>query len=100
GISFATTGALSCSIGAASLPAGAAALLLPSVASCNGSGTITVPANTSSTTNAVYTVTLTALGVAGTPAANAEITITVPAAPPPPVAASPPTISGVATKGQ
>jgi hypothetical protein len=84
GISFATTGALSCSIGAVSLPASAAALSLPSVASCNGSGTITVPANTSTTTNVVYTVTLTALGVAGTPAANAEITITVPAAPPPP----------------
>jgi hypothetical protein len=100
GITFATTGALSCSISAAALPASAAALSLPSVASCNGTGTITVPANTNTTTNVVYTVTLTALGVAGTPAANAEVTITVPAAPPPPVAASPPTISGVATKGQ
>jgi hypothetical protein len=100
GISFATTGALSCSISAAALPASAAALSLPSMASCNGTGTITVPANTNTTTNVVYTVTLTALGVAGTPAAHAEITITVPAAPPPPVAASPPTISGVATKGQ
>jgi len=99
-ITFATTGALSCSIGAAALPASATALSLPSVASCNGTGTITVPANTNTTTNVVYTVTLTALGVAGTPAANAEITITVPAAPPPPVAASPPTISGVATEGQ
>ena len=89
GISFATTGALTCSIGAVSLPAGAAALSLPSVASCNGSGTITVPANTSTTTNAVYTVTLTALGVAG-PAANAEITITVPAATPPPIVVTPP----------
>jgi hypothetical protein len=99
-ITFATTGALSCSIGAVSLPASAAALSLPSVAGCNGTGTITVPANTSTTTNAVYTVTLTALGVPSTPAANAEITITVPAAPPPPVATSPPTISGAATQGQ
>jgi hypothetical protein len=94
-IGYATTDALTCSIGAVHLPAGAAALSLPSVASCNGSGTITVPANTSTTTNAVYTVTLTALGVAGTPAANAEITITVPAAPvppppPPPVVVTPP----------
>jgi hypothetical protein len=85
GISFGTTGALTCSIGVVSLPASAGALSLPSVAGCNGSGTITVPANTSTTTNVVYTVTLTALGVAGTPAANAEITITVPAATPPPV---------------
>ena len=100
GISFATTGALSCSIGAVSLPASAGALSLPSVAGCNGTGTITVPANTSTTTNAVYTVTLTALGVPSTPAANAEITITVPAAPPPPVATSPPTISGAATEAQ
>ena len=100
GITFATTGALSCSIGAVSLPASAGALSLPTVASCNGTGTITVPANTSTTTNAVYTVTLTALGVPSTPAANAEITITVPAAPPPPVATSPPTISGAATQGQ
>jgi hypothetical protein len=100
GISFATTGALSCSAGAAALPASAGALSLPSVASCNGTGTISVPANTSTTTNVVYTVTLTAVGVPGTPAANAEITITVPAAPPPPVAASPPTISGAATQGQ
>jgi hypothetical protein len=91
-IGFATTDALTCSIGAVALPAGAAALSLPSVASCNGSGTITVPANTNTTTNAVYTVTLTALGVAGTPAANSEITITVPAAPvpPPPVVVTPP----------
>jgi hypothetical protein len=83
-VSFGTTNALTCTVGAVSLPASAAALSLPSVASCNGTGTITVPANTDSTTNAVYTVTLTALGVPGTPAANAEITITVPAAPPPP----------------
>ena len=41
GITFATTGALSCSIGAVSLPASAGALSLPSVASCNGTGTIT-----------------------------------------------------------
>jgi hypothetical protein len=100
GITFATTGALSCGIGAVSLPASAGALSLPSVASCNGTGTITVPANTSTTTNAVYTVTLTALGVPSTPAANAEITITVPAAPPPPVDTSPPTISGATTEGQ
>ena len=99
-ITFATTGALSCAIGAVSLPASAAALSLPTVASCNGTGTITVPANTSTTTNAVYTVTLTALGVPSTPAANAEITITVPAAPPPPVATAPPTISGTATQEQ
>jgi hypothetical protein len=92
GVSFATTGALTCSIGAASLPAGAAALSLPSVASCNGAGTITVPANTSTTTNVVYTVTMTALGVPGTPAANAEITITVPAATPPPVVVTPPPV--------
>ncbi len=108
-IGFATTEALTCSIGAVSLPAGAAALSLPSVASCNGSGTITVPANTSTTTNAVYTVTLTALGVAGTPAANSEITITVPAAPvppppvvvtpPPPVASTPPPSGGVGAPG-
>ena len=100
GISFATTGALSCAVGAAALPASAGALTLPPVASCNGTGTVSVPANTSTTTNVVYTVTLTALGVPGTPAANAEITITVPAAPPPPVAASPPTISGTATEGK
>jgi hypothetical protein len=81
--SFATTAAQTCSIGAAALPASAAALSLPSVASCNGTGAITVPANTSTTANVIYTVTLTALGVPGTPAANAEITITVPAAPPP-----------------
>ena len=92
GVTFATTGALTCSIGAASLPAGAAALSLPSVASCNGAGTITVPANTSTTTNVVYTVTMTALGVPGTPAANAEITITVPAAMPPPVVVTPPPV--------
>jgi hypothetical protein len=98
--SFATTAAQTCSIGAAALPASAAALSLPSVASCNGTGAITVPANTSTTANVIYTVTLTALGVPGTPAANAEITITVPAAPPPPVATSPPTVSGAATKGQ
>ena len=100
GISFATTGALSCAVGAASLPAGAGAPALPSVASCNGTATINVPANTNTTTNAVYTVTLTALGVPGTPAANAEITITVPAAPPPPVTSTPPTILGTATEGQ
>jgi hypothetical protein len=92
GVTFATTDALTCSIGAASLPAGAAALSLPSVASCNGTGTITVPANTSTTTNVVYTVTMTALGVPGTPAANAEITITVPAAVPPPVVVTPPPV--------
>jgi hypothetical protein len=78
--SFATTAAVTCAISGVSLPAGAAALALPSVASCNGSGAITVPANTSTTTNVTYTVTLTALGVPGTPAANAEITIIVPAA--------------------
>ena len=66
-VSFATTSALTCSIGAISLPAGAAALSLPSVASCNGTGAITVPANTSTTTNVTYTVTLTALGVPGLP---------------------------------
>jgi hypothetical protein len=92
GISLGTTGALTCSIGAVSLPAGAAALSLPSVSSCNGTGTITVPANTSTMTNVVYTVTLTALGVPGTPAANAEITITVPAAPPPVVVTPPPPV--------
>jgi hypothetical protein len=90
GVTFNTTDALTCSIGAVALPAGSAALSLPSVASCNGTGTITVPANTSTTTNVVYTVTMTALGVPGTPAANAEITITVPAAPPPPVVVTPP----------
>ena len=89
-VGFGTTDALSCSIGAVSLPAGSPALSLPSVASCNGTGTITVPANISSTTNVVYTVTMTALGVPGTPAANAEITITVPAASPPPVVVTPP----------
>ncbi len=78
--SFATTNAHTCSISATSSPTTAAALTLPSVASCNGTGTITVPANTSSTTSAVYTVTLTANGVAGTPPATASITITVPAA--------------------
>ena len=105
-IAFATGSAQTCSIGAVSLPASAAGLSLPSVASCNGSGTITVPANTSSTTNAVYTVTLTALGVPGTPAANREITITVPAAPAPtttppvvttptpPVVVTPPPVGG------
>ena len=81
--SFATTAAVTCAISAVSLPAGAAALTLPSVASCNGSGAITVPANTSYTTNVTYTVTLTANGAPGTPAASAEITITVPAAPAP-----------------
>ena len=81
-VAFATTSASTCSISAVSLPAGAAALSLPSVASCNGSGTIGVPANTNSNANAIYTVTLTA-DIPGTPAANAEITITVPAAPPP-----------------
>ena len=90
GVTFNTTDALTCSIGAVALPAGSAALSLPSVASCNGTGTITVPANTSTTTNVVYTVTMTALGVPGTPAANAEITITVPAATPPPVVVTPP----------
>jgi hypothetical protein len=97
-VSFATTSAQTCSISAISLPPGAAALTLPSVASCNGAGTIAVPANTSAS-NVVYTVTLTALGVPSTPVATAEITITVPAAPPPPVDATPPTISGSATQG-
>ena len=94
-VSFNATDALSCSIRAVSTPASAAALGLPA-ASCTGGapgtstggGTITVPANTSTTSNVVYTVSLTANGVAGTPPANAEITITVPAAPAPPVATS------------
>ena len=99
--SFATTNALSCSVSAVSLPAGAAALSLPSVASCNGTGAITVPANTSSTTSVTYTVTLTANGAAGTTPATAPITITVPAAPPPvPVNSSAPTITGNAVQGQ
>ncbi len=55
-------------------------MTLPSAASCNGSGSITVPANTSTSAPVVYTVTLTANGPITTPAANAEITITVPAA--------------------
>jgi hypothetical protein len=80
GVSFATTDALTCSLSAVASPSSAASLALPSAASCNGSGTITVPANTSVTSPAVYTVTLTADGVSGTPPANAEITITVPAA--------------------
>lgn len=81
GITFATTGALNCTLGAISNPTSAASLSLPTVASCNGTGTITVPANTSSASSVTYTVTLTAQGVAGTPPANSEITITVPAAP-------------------
>jgi hypothetical protein len=84
GVSFATTDALTCSLSAVASPASAASLALPSAASCNGSGTITVPANTSVSSPAVYTVTLTADGVSGTPPANAEITITVPAATPAP----------------
>ena len=78
-VAFATTAATTCSISAVSLPAGAAALTLPSVASCNGAGAIGVPANPSSARNVVYRVTLTALGVHGAPAASREITITVPA---------------------
>jgi hypothetical protein len=89
-VSFATTDALTCTLGAVSNPPGAGSLSLPSAASCGGSGTITVPANTSDTSNVVYTVTLTAQGVASTPAAFAEITITVPPAPAPP---TPPTIT-------
>jgi hypothetical protein len=80
---FATANALTWSIAATSQPLGAAALSLPSVASCNGTGSITVPANTSSTSSVSYTVTLTANGAAGTTPATAPITITVPAAPPP-----------------
>ena len=101
-VSFATTGAQTCSASAMSLPAGAATLTLPSVASCNGVATITVPANTDYTTNVVYTVALTAPpAVAGSPAANASITITVPAAPlPVPADVSPPTIAGIAALGQ
>lgn len=79
-VSFATSGALTCTLGAISNPAGAASLTLPSAASCNGSGTISVPANTSDSSPVVYTVTLTADGVSGTPPAHTEITITVPAA--------------------
>ncbi|MGH2849983.1 MAG: hypothetical protein ACRDLP_05145, partial [Solirubrobacteraceae bacterium] len=94
-VSFTATDALSCSVRAVSTPASAAALGLPA-ASCTGGapgtstggGTITVPANTSTTSDVVYTVSLTADGVAGTPPANAEITITVPAAPAPPVTTS------------
>ena len=83
-ISFATTNATTCSLGAVSQPAGAPALTLPSVASCNGTGSIGVPANTSQTSAATYTVTLTANGAAGTTAATAPITITVPSASGPP----------------
>ena len=90
-----------CTLSAVSLPAGAATLSLPSVG-CDGGGpnTITVPANTDDTTNAVYTVTLTATGDAGTPAATDSITITVPAPPPAPVEVSAPTITGAAALGQ
>jgi hypothetical protein len=88
-VSFATSGALSCTLGAISNPAAAAGLALPSAASCNGSGTITVPANTSDSSPVVYTVTLTADGVSGTPPSYAEITITVPAATAPGLGGSP-----------
>ena len=99
--SFATTNALTCSVSAGSVPSGAAALSLPSVASCNGGGAITVPANTSSTTGVTYTVTLTANGAAGTTPATSAITITVPAAAPPvPVNTAVPTITGNAVQGQ
>jgi hypothetical protein len=99
--SFATTNALTCNVSAVSVPSGAPALSLPSVASCNGGGAITVPANTSSTTSVTYTVTLTANGAAGTTAATSAITITVPAAAPPvPVNQSAPTITGNAVQGQ
>jgi hypothetical protein len=104
-VAFATTGTVSCSLSEVSLPAGAAALTLPSAATCNGGGAITVPANSSTTSNNVYTVTLTAQGVAGTPPASAQITITVPAAVaaaalPAPVDVTTPTISGTAKRGQ
>ena len=99
-ISIGTTDALTCSLGGVSFPAGAAGLSLPAV-SCNGGGTITVPANASFTSNVVYTVTLTAVGVPGTPPAKAQITITVPAAPlPPPSILATPTITGTAAVGQ
>jgi hypothetical protein len=49
----------------------------------------------------VYTVTLSATGVPGTPSATASITITVPVAPPAvPVDQFPPTIAGTTTQGQ
>ena len=76
---FATTAATMCSISAVSVPVGAAALRLPSVAKCNGAGAIGVPANTSPTSNVVYTVKFTALGIPAAQAATREITITVPA---------------------
>ena len=102
-VALITTGGASpaCTLSAVSLPAGAAPLSLPSV-TCDGSGphTITVPANTNYATNAVYTVTLTATGDAGTPAATDSITITVPAPPPAPVDVSAPTIAGAAALGQ
>ena len=99
-VTFATTNTSTCSLSAVSVPAGAAALSLPSV-SCSGGATIGVPANTSYAANAVYAVTLTAAGAARTPAAKASITITVPAAPlPPPADISPPAISGTAALGQ
>ena len=77
-VAFATSAATMCTISAVSLPAAAAALTLPSVASCNGVGAIRVPANPSSR-KVVYTITLTALGIRGAAAASREITITVPA---------------------
>jgi PKD repeat protein len=102
-VALSTTGAAAqaCILSAVSLPAGAAALSLPPV-SCDGGGpnTITVPANTNYATNAVYTVTLTATGDAGTPPATDSITITVPAPPPAPVDVSAPTIAGAAALGQ
>ncbi len=102
-VALSTTGGTSpaCSLSAVSLPSGAAPLSLPSVP-CSGSGpnTITVPANTNYATNAVYTVTLTATGDAGTPAATDSITITVPAPPPAPVDVSAPTIAGAPAIGQ
>ena len=92
-ISYATTNAVTCSLAAVSQPTTAAALTLPSVASCNGTGAIDVPANASQTSPVTYTVTLTANGTAGTTAATAPITITVPSASaPPPVQ---PAVTGV-----
>jgi hypothetical protein len=101
-VAMGTTGATAqaCTLSAVSLPAAAAPLSLPSVASCGGTATIIVPANTSYATNVVYTVTLTAPGAAG-PSATDSITITVPAAPlPAPAVIAPPTISGTAALGQ
>jgi hypothetical protein len=100
-VTLSTSGAQTCGLSAVSLPAGAATPSLPSVASCGGSGTITVPTNTTYATNVVYTITLTAAGAAGTPPAIDAVTITVPAAPLPiPAVMSAPTISGTAVLGQ